>query len=172
MLRTKFHIVTPWEIQSQGVFLQAIDFYSERLRTKGSCDFMHLRPCRNGDEDKIFDPILVNFRRSNVAVACLDERAKALTSEELAQWIAGAQLRGCSAQAFVLGGAYGLPGGLATDGTLFSFKLSNMTLPHELALLVLVEQLYRAQCILTKHPYHHAEPSAFSKALHRNFGKP
>jgi 23S rRNA (pseudouridine1915-N3)-methyltransferase len=172
MLRTKFHIVAPWEIQPQGVFLQAIDFYFERLRNKGSCEFTALRGARNVDEDKIFDPMLVNFRRSNVAVACLDERAKALSSEDLAQWISSTQMRGSSAQAFVLGGAYGLPASLANDGQVFSFKLSNMTLPHELALLVLVEQLYRAQCILTNHPYHHGVPSAFSKTLLQSRGKP
>jgi 23S rRNA (pseudouridine1915-N3)-methyltransferase len=163
VLRTKFQIVTPWEVQTQGVFSRGIEFYLARLRTKGTCEHLALR--QNANDESIFDPLLLNFRKSQVAVACLDERAEPLTSEDFAKWIADSQAKGMSTQAFVLGGAYGLPASLANDGQLKAFKLSDMTLPHELALLVLVEQLYRAQCILSNHPYHHAEPSPFSKAV-------
>ena len=58
---------------------------------------------------------------------------------------------------FLVGGAYGLSDELRerarSAGALFS--LGRITLPHELARVVLLEQIYRAECILRKVPYHH-----------------
>ena len=69
-------------------------------------------------------------------------------ARRLAQWHAGAV-----DVAFLIGGAYGLaPDVLArSDATL---SLSSLTLPHEIARLVLLEQLYRASTILQGTPYH------------------
>jgi len=52
---------------------------------------------------------------------------------------------------FLVGGAQGLPGKLRADCELLS--LSRLTLPHELARVVLLEQIYRAFTILHHHPY-------------------
>ena len=55
---------------------------------------------------------------------------------------------------FIVGGAWGLDE--AVRGRAYRLiSLSAMTLPHELARVVLLEQLYRAECILRKVPYHH-----------------
>jgi 23S rRNA (pseudouridine1915-N3)-methyltransferase len=53
---------------------------------------------------------------------------------------------------FVIGGAYGLDD---VDGVDHRFSLGPMTLPHQLARVVLLEQLYRAHKILAGEPYHH-----------------
>jgi 23S rRNA (pseudouridine1915-N3)-methyltransferase len=55
--------------------------------------------------------------------------------------------------AFVIGGAYGLAQPLIKDATM-ALSLSSMTLPHELARVVLLEQLYRAGTMLRGEPYH------------------
>jgi len=55
--------------------------------------------------------------------------------------------------AFAIGGPDGLPREVLTRSHL-TLSLSRLTLPHALARLVLVEQLYRAHCILANHPYH------------------
>jgi 23S rRNA (pseudouridine1915-N3)-methyltransferase len=55
--------------------------------------------------------------------------------------------------AFLIGGAHGLADALIADADL-ALSLSPMTLPHELARLVLFEQLYRAGTILRGEPYH------------------
>ena len=84
----------------------------------------------------------------------LDERGAALASPQLADLLRRldheAQGRAC----FIIGGAWGLDDAVrARARTLLS--LSAMTLPHELARVVLLEQVYRAECILRKVPYHH-----------------
>lgn len=83
----------------------------------------------------------------------LDERGKTMTSEQLA-----AQLQRWSAThgdlTFAVGGAYGHdePTRAAAG---FVLSLGPLTLPHPLAHLVLIEQLYRAATILAGMPYHH-----------------
>ena len=74
------------------------------------------------------------------------------TSEEFAGWLGRERDEGRSV-AFVIGGAYGLsPEVLTAAGA--SLSLAPWTLPHELARLVLAEQLYRAGSILRGEPYH------------------
>lgn len=54
---------------------------------------------------------------------------------------------------FIIGGAFGLSEEVKKKAD-YVLSLSKMTLPHELAYLVLVEQIYRAERILEGHPYH------------------
>lgn len=83
--------------------------------------------------------------RPSVAVY-FDPGGKAISSEELARW-----LQNHNAQAdFILGGPEGC--WLPEKATVFSF--GRITLPHELARVVLLEQIYRALTILRKIPYH------------------
>ena len=84
-------------------------------------------------------------------VAC-DPGGMAMTSEEFAAWL---QRRREQAQdiAFVLGGAHGLSAELRARAAT-RLALAPWTLPHELARLVLVEQLYRAGTIIRGEPYH------------------
>ena len=84
----------------------------------------------------------------------LDERGERLTSRGLAkklrQWTDAPKQR----PVFVVGGPFGLSDEVkaAARG---SIRLGDMTLPHELARLVLLEQIYRAGTILANMPYHH-----------------
>lgn len=88
-----------------------------------------------------------------VHVVALDRGGKQLSSEEFSEWIAAHGLAGRSSIAFVLGGAAGLaPDVLARADERLS--LGAMTLPHQLARVVLLEQLYRAFRIMRGEPYH------------------
>lgn len=82
----------------------------------------------------------------------LDERGKSLSSREFASKIGGWRDQGRDI-GFMIGGADGLDAGLrsAADATM-SFGAA--TWPHQLARVMLVEQIYRAQEILAGHPYH------------------
>ena len=84
----------------------------------------------------------------------LDQRAKTCSSEDFARFIAGSQHEGIDL-AFLIGGAEGLSETVrkAADQTL---SLGPMTWPHLLVRVMLAEQLYRAQAILSGHPYHRA----------------
>ncbi len=89
-------------------------------------------------------------------LVCLDERGKDLASRELAKrlqgWTEDPNVRPC----FAVGGAYGLTDELRQRAKLV-LRLGRMTLPHELARVVLLEQLYRAASIIRGLPYHHEE---------------
>lgn len=85
----------------------------------------------------------------------LDERGKAVTSAAFAGLIRGWRDRGDAAVAFLLGGPDG-HGDAARDAASITLSLGAMTLPHGLARIILVEQLYRAATILAGHPYHRA----------------
>jgi 23S rRNA (pseudouridine1915-N3)-methyltransferase len=83
----------------------------------------------------------------------LDERGRQMGSVDFARWIDKQEMQGRKAVSLFVGGADGHPDELrrAADET---WSLSLMTLQHELALVVLLEQLYRAFSIQRGDPYH------------------
>jgi 23S rRNA (pseudouridine1915-N3)-methyltransferase len=84
-------------------------------------------------------------------VAC-DAGGKSFTSEEFAAWLQR-EREGDRDAAFVIGGAYGLSDEILRRASM-KISLAPWTLPHELARLVLAEQLYRAGTIIRGEPYH------------------
>ena len=82
----------------------------------------------------------------------LDSRGKPFSSEELAEFLEREQVN-ATPLLFAVGGSDGFSEeARRLAGVMLS--LGKMTLPHELARVVLVEQLYRAFTILKNHPYH------------------
>lgn len=79
-------------------------------------------------------------------MVALDERGHDLTTAQFAALLA-------HETAFMVGGADGLDPALKKEAAQL-VRLSALTLPHALAQLVLVEQVYRAATLLTGHPYH------------------
>ena len=86
-------------------------------------------------------------------MVALDERGKSLDSAALAALIERWQQEGVRDLAFAIGGADGLSDALRERADLV-LSFGPMTWPHLLVRVLLVEQLYRAQCILDGHPYH------------------
>ena len=78
----------------------------------------------------------------------LDEKGRDLTTKQFASLLG-------SGTSFLIGGADGLPEEVRRDARLL-LRLSSLTLPHALAQVVLLEQIYRAATMLTGHPYHRA----------------
>ena len=83
----------------------------------------------------------------------LDSRGKQLSSEELAQFIRSHQERNPTPLLFAIGPADGFAENTRNQAD-FVLSLGKMTIAHELARVVLLEQLYRAFTILKGHPYH------------------
>jgi 23S rRNA (pseudouridine1915-N3)-methyltransferase len=91
--------------------------------------------------------------RTRPVLVILDQRGRQFTSEEFAEFLGDQQDRGTQQLIFAVGPANGFTAGArhAADLTL---SFGKMTLAHELARVVLLEQLYRAFTILKGHPYH------------------
>jgi 23S rRNA (pseudouridine1915-N3)-methyltransferase len=85
-------------------------------------------------------------------VVVLDREGQGWSSEELARRVAGWQAGG-RAVCFVIGGSHGLDAALLAQADL-RWSLGPLTLPHQLARVVVAEQLYRAWTILRREPYH------------------
>lgn len=102
---------------------------------------------KKDEEQKILAAILPNS-----LVIVLDERGKSLDSlllsNKLQKWIDKQQHI-----SLIIGGANGLSDSLKKKASEV-WSLSKMTLPHGLARVIIVEQIYRAFSIINKHPYH------------------
>lgn len=96
--------------------------------------------------------ILARVPAQNHLVA-LHRLGKSWSSEELAGHLQEAAVGGVTGISFVVGGAFGLAPEVL-DRAVRHLSLSAMTLPHDLARLVLTEQLYRAGTIGRGEPYH------------------
>lgn len=91
--------------------------------------------------------------RTAPVLVLLDSKGKQLSSEELAEFLRQYQDRGTQELIFAIGPADGWSETARTRAnSVLSF--GKMTLPHELARVVLLEQLYRGFTILAGHPYH------------------
>jgi 23S rRNA (pseudouridine1915-N3)-methyltransferase len=91
---------------------------------------------------------------SDEQTVLLDERGKQLTSNFLAGRLSGWQADGRDL-AFIIGGPDGVSDACRQRAD-FVWSLSELTLPHGLARVLLAEQLYRAWSLASGHPYHRA----------------
>jgi len=107
----------------------------------GRCEMREIAPAR-------FDPWA---KHPSATKILLDPAGRAMDSAAFAQLVGQAELHARDL-VFLLGGASGPPAAWKQPGTLL-LALSAMTLPHELARVVLAEQIYRALTTLRGHPY-------------------
>lgn len=135
-----------------------IHFYKKRFTYPFTLEiFTYPTPKRSthlGQQDyleKEKTQLLENIR-SNDIVVCLDERGQSLSSLEFAHKLSQWQHES-SRVCFLIGGPDGHHSATRESARLM-LSLSSFTLPHGLARLVLVEQLYRAMSIAKNHPYH------------------
>ena len=98
------------------------------------------------------DLLLAQIPEGAVTVV-LDQRGKTLDSESLAAALAGWRDDGRGWVAFLIGGADGHDERMRSRADLL-LSFGPMTWPHMLVRAMLVEQIYRSECILSNHPYH------------------
>jgi 23S rRNA (pseudouridine1915-N3)-methyltransferase len=129
-------------------YLKRISHYAEvaGLALKDEEAFMALA---SGARQKLNKQKLSKERHKLVL---LDSRGKQFSSEELAEFLQREQLNAVPLL-FAIGGSDGFTDEARRSASLI-ISLGKMTLPHELARVVLLEQLYRGFTILKNHPYH------------------
>lgn len=136
---------------------EACSQYMERLQTGCKFELVELPASKQKDSQKQMqeesEALLSKLEKLDGTVWVLDERGKQCTSQAFAGSLEGLKDSGQSVT-FVLGGAYGLSDAVR-DSADHLFALSSMTLPHDLARIFFLEQLYRAQQILKGTEYHH-----------------
>ena len=125
-----------------------VDEYLPRLRGKVEVHFLKPRPPREQTRELI-------QRSEGMLRVLLDETGKELTSLELARQVTDWERQAVKSIALFIGGADGHTDGLQACAD-WSWSLSRLTLQHELALVVALEQIYRAYSIIEGSSYHRA----------------
>jgi 23S rRNA (pseudouridine1915-N3)-methyltransferase len=139
-----------------GLFAPAVEEYRERLSRYVKFEVVEVPEARKhagtprAKEEE--GEALLSRLRDVERVVVLDERGTQETSAELARRV-GRWLERGQDVALVVGGSDGLSDEVRARAQ-ETLALSRMTLPHRLARVVLVEQLYRAMTILRGEPYH------------------
>lgn len=126
-----------------------VDEYLKRLRRYASVDL--LNEAKEAGAEKNSEYLL---RATDGAVRIvLDERGEKWTTDDLVKRVEGWQMDGTKKVAVLIGGADGHTKDLRAEGD-HVVALSGFTLQHELALVLLLEQIYRVHTILRGEPYH------------------
>lgn len=97
--------------------------------------------------------IFENIQKDDFIIALAD-KGNQCASKKLADFLNSILSKGKRRICFIVGGAYGLHPSIA-EGADATLSLSQMTFPHDMARLVLLEQIYRAFTILRNEPYSH-----------------
>ena len=128
-------------------YSQKIEDYIGRIRHDAKLEVVEIRDSEPETEGA---KILEHCRREHAQVIALDERGKLYTSFEFAQKIASIPGK----VVFIIGGPFGLSEQVKAAAGLWRIALSPMTFTHEIARLLLVEQIYRAISIIKGRKYH------------------
>ena len=136
---------------AKDAFDGLVSSYLKRCAVLAPCAIEAFR-----SEKALFDWLGRQRGRTQAVVWMLDARGRQISSEALAAWLAERRDQGAQHIVFAVGPADGWSEEARAEGLRRGCLLSlgTMTLAHQLARLVVAEQLYRACTILTGHPYH------------------
>lgn len=130
--------------------------YGERLSRYGRFEHVIVSDRQKGDVAQIRkqqSDALLRAVPACAKIIVLDERGETWTSEALAEHMANDALHGHSHWALLIGGSDGHDPSLREHADKL-WSLSKLTLPHDLAAILVTEQLYRAMTIQNGEPYH------------------
>lgn len=129
--------------------------YTSRFDDHLKIELLEIKPDKNQKsvvQKKIQEAQkILKFIDGNFIIA-LDEKGSSCSSKALSKKLS-TWMENFPKVTFIIGGADGLDK-IITEKSNWVWSLSDLTLPHNMAKLILVEQLYRASKILTNHPYH------------------
>ncbi len=136
--------------------------YSKRLGGYCSLDIVELKESRLAANPSPADELAVKVKegeeilshiRPSSWVVTLEIQGKKLSSEKLAEKIEDWSLEGRSDLVFVIGGSLGLSPDVSKRAD-FKLSFSDMTFPHQMMRVILLEQIYRSFKIIRHEPYH------------------
>lgn len=133
-----------------------VEDYLERIQRFAACEVSELKEQQSGAEKRLIAAEgrrLVSAIERDDFVALLDEGGSEFTSPRFAEFIGERQQAGTKRLAFIIGGFAGVSGEVKQRADI-RLALSRMTLTHELARVILTEQVYRAFTLLAGLPYH------------------
>lgn len=125
-----------------------VEEYAKRLTPWGEAKIDYLK---SGSQDE--EGTLLLARSEGMLRVILDERGEQVSSRGLADKLAAWEQGRFKSVAFLIGGADGHSESVRAKAD-WRWSLGKMTLQHELALVVLLEQIYRARTIQAGAPYH------------------
>ena len=131
--------------------------YSGRLSHYVKFTTENIRPAKTSNPEaqkKSDTQAIIRRLKPNEIVVLLDESGDAPSTREFSRWVENQMMKGIKTITFVIGGAFG------TDESIHHYvhrmlSLSRLTLPHQIATLVFMEQLYRCFTIIKGEKYHH-----------------
>jgi len=142
----------------RGFHADGCRYYAGRLEALARLEVVELKEGRGGDVRAVRDAestALLEAAQGRTAArtVAIDEHGRSFGTRDLAAHLDGLELAGDSRLSLLVGGAEGHAPWLL-DRVDEVWRLSDLTLPHELARLVLLEQLYRVETLRAGHPYH------------------
>jgi 23S rRNA (pseudouridine1915-N3)-methyltransferase len=141
-------IKVAWVGKTKEPAIQSLtDEYLKRISRYAEIEGLAVR-----DEEAILALAQGERGKGRQKLILLDSRGKQFASEEFAAWLSREQAQAVPLL-FGIGGSDGFTEE-ARGTAVLTISLGKMTLPHELARVVLLEQIYRAFTILKNHPYH------------------
>ncbi|MEJ2313295.1 MAG: 23S rRNA (pseudouridine(1915)-N(3))-methyltransferase RlmH [Nitrospirota bacterium] len=144
----KFRII--WAGKTKEAYAaEGVAKYLKLLGALAKVEVVEVREQKGGPEDERLRKEGERILKQTSSFVLLDERGPELTSVEFAE-----MLRDRGRADFVVGGAYGVSAEVKAAAS-ETLALSRMTLTHEMARVLLLEQLYRAVTILKGGGYHH-----------------
>lgn len=140
-------------------FEAQVDGYRTRVARRWPAEDCPLRPAAGGRDADPHRALTLEAERvrqrlpADWTLAILDEAGERMSSAGFADRLTGLETRGVAGAAFLVGSDLGIDSTLKGEAAV-RISLSDMTLPHLVARLVLWEQLYRATAILGGGGYH------------------
>lgn len=142
-------------------FKDAIFEYSKRLSRYVNLEIIEVPDEKAPENISVSEQEIIKSREGeriikhikNSFVIALDLKGKKLSSEDLSEFIQKSMISGVSCLTFIIGGSLGLSDEVIKRSD-FRLCFSDMTFPHQLMRVILLEQIYRAERIMANEPYH------------------
>jgi len=143
--------------------------YLERIRRMAACEIIEIRDPVRGRTPRAEERIqmegedIARHLPKGAFIIALDESGKQYASEEFARRLETEQNCGTKEMVFIIGGTDGLSRDISARAQMV-LSMGKMTWTHEMCRALLLEQIYRALCILNKIPYHKGTSATTGRA--------